>query len=86
MKFVLFSTLLIASTTTAKKTFLKGPFDYQCLAHTNHDACLPHKNCAWCQGGTLPGICVPKEEAQAIIDKIPGVKCETARKNTKSLA
>jgi hypothetical protein len=39
------------------------------------DSCVSLNHCVWCQGDSLPGICVSDKQERALIKKIPHVKC-----------
>jgi hypothetical protein len=41
----------------------------------NHDTCVKLQHCSWCKGPSLPGICASDKQANALIHKIPLVKC-----------
>jgi hypothetical protein len=51
---------------------------FRCTVSANdRQSCVLLKNCVWCQGTGLPGICVSEKQEQALIHKIPHVKCFT---------
>ena len=49
---------------------------FHCTVSANSkDSCVSLKHCVWCQGDSLPGICVSEKQERALIKKIPYVKC-----------
>ncbi len=49
---------------------------FHCTMSSNDKAsCVLLKHCVWCQGDSLPGICVSEKQEKVLIHKIPYVKC-----------
>lgn len=78
------------------ESILALPFDptessidnpFHCTFSANDkDSCVLMKHCVWCQGDSLPGICVSDKQVKALIHKIPHVKCfDTQVDTTKRL-
>eukprot|EP00545_Synedropsis_sp_CCMP1620_P000140 CAMPEP_0119029916 /NCGR_PEP_ID=MMETSP1176-20130426/40763_1 /TAXON_ID=265551 /ORGANISM="Synedropsis recta cf, Strain CCMP1620" /LENGTH=1076 /DNA_ID=CAMNT_0006986277 /DNA_START=31 /DNA_END=3261 /DNA_ORIENTATION=+ len=74
--------VVAASITDGIDSITVNPF--YCTLEHSHDAqhCVDAKEghgCYWCHGGSLHGICVSPGQATALIQKIPGVACESKK-------